>query len=337
MITNAEHWFQFKIPEGYNPSIECIRLTLDPVEAVHRPLIVYLVMYLTTHTFNVIFLRWVWGFQPGLTDSRFQWGLLGSLMSCSGRKISYWYRPSDQQVTPVVFIHGIGTGLLGYIEFLHQLLHMNRPVFFVELPYVSMRMVDSVPSARETVMEIRDMLKHHGYSKAVYVSHSLGTATTSWIMNLDPGIVSGSILIDPICFLLHYHHVAFNFVHRLPTRWIEYVVHYLASKEMYISHYISRHFHWFESIYFTQPMHGPLSNATVFLSENDIIVPSLDVYSYLSKHNINAVIMPQLQHAAFLINSKWKNTILNEIKCICIQADKKQVKKINNNKKREVL
>ena len=97
----------------------------------------------------------------------------------------------------------------------------DRPIFLVELPYVAMRMVDTVPTATETTKEVRQMLHQYGYDKAVYVSHSLGTAVTSWIIKLAPDTVAGTVMIDPICFLLHYHHVAFNFVHRLPRQLIE--------------------------------------------------------------------------------------------------------------------
>lgn len=32
-----------RIPEGRNPNVECIRLTLDPIQSEHRPLAFYLV------------------------------------------------------------------------------------------------------------------------------------------------------------------------------------------------------------------------------------------------------------------------------------------------------
>lgn len=65
------------------------------------------------------------------------------------------------------------------------------------------------------------MLASHGYDEAVIVAHSLGTAVASWIANLSPKRVAGLVLVDPICFLLNYHHVAFNMLHRIPKRLIE--------------------------------------------------------------------------------------------------------------------
>jgi hypothetical protein len=43
MIDTIEEVKKVKFTEGYNPNVECIRLSLDPVIASHRPLIYYTV------------------------------------------------------------------------------------------------------------------------------------------------------------------------------------------------------------------------------------------------------------------------------------------------------
>ncbi|KAI8351205.1 Alpha/Beta hydrolase protein [Choanephora cucurbitarum] len=337
MIREAEDRFSYQFPDGLNPDVECIRLNLDPVNAVHRPLLAYVGIYLITQCFNLVGLQWCWGFTPSHSTTH-SWGgpiqlldhLYQSLFNLASHqpkdKITYWYRaPTDgQRKTPIVFVHGIGIGVLSYAEWISLLLSRlsDRPIFLVELPYVAMRMVDTVPTATETTKEVRQMLNQYGYDKAVYVSHSLGTAVTSWIIKLAPDTVAGTVMIDPICFLLHYHHVAFNFVHRLPKQLIEYLMYYGASREMYISYYISRHFQWFESICFVEHIQKTtLNNMAVFLSEKDRIVGSEDVYHYLLEHGINTYVMKGLEHAMFLINRKWKNTIIHQIETISSKTD----------------
>jgi hypothetical protein len=246
MMNTAQDHFKHEFEHGFNDGIECIRLNLDPVEAIHRPLFVYLILYTVTILYNEIFLHAVWNFSQG---QRVQvWGsTMGYVDQCyytmksfffppetsfeqeskSVKKsvVSYYYRPvqqtEDETMVPIVFIHGIGIGTLTYAEFVHRLGKLNRPLFLVELPYVSMHMVDDVPTAHDTVNAIQDMLHHHHYKQAIFVSHSLGTGATSWLMNIKPELVAGTVMIDPICFLLHYHHVAFNFVHRVPTNLVE--------------------------------------------------------------------------------------------------------------------
>ncbi|KAI8066282.1 Alpha/Beta hydrolase protein [Gilbertella persicaria] len=332
MIRTTEAHFNSTLPNGLNTELECIRLNLDPVHAIHRPLVVYISVYLATQLFNLVFLKWCWGFTSndsisGLWGGPLQYidSLLNNTCSDGINKITYWYRKPSTQTskTPIVFIHGIGAGVICYAEWIYQLLcHFDRPVFLVELPYVAMHMVDAAPTAAETADEITRMLHTFGHTKAVYVSHSLGTAVTSWIMKLASNTVAGTVMIDPICFLLHYHHVAFNFVHRLPKRLMEYLLHYGASREMYISYYISRHFQWFESIYFVdQTQKVPLQNIAVFLSEKDGIVGSDQVYQYLLENDVNTYSMKGLEHAMFLINKKWKSTIIHQIDTISCKAD----------------
>jgi len=112
-------------------------------------------------------------------------------------------------------------------------------------------------------------------------------------------------------------------------------MHFGAARELYISNYISRHFQWFETIYFTQPtntnqvallpspldMKSPLANASVFLSEKDGIVGSATVYNYLLTRGVDAHIMDHLEHAMFLTNTKWKDSITKRVDLIARKAD----------------
>ncbi|KAJ3204721.1 hypothetical protein HDU67_009348, partial [Dinochytrium kinnereticum] len=111
---------------------------------------------------------------------------------------------------PIVFFHGIGGGLFSYLGFIYRVLVENRQraFFLVELPYVSMRLVDHVPSMQQTVAEVEDMLDHHGFSKAFFIGHSLGTAVTAWMMN-NSKVVAGSVLLDPIVFKTYHPSLAY--------------------------------------------------------------------------------------------------------------------------------
>lgn len=43
MVNRVETKNKIKFPDGYNPNCSCIRLTLDPVKAIHRPFFFYAV------------------------------------------------------------------------------------------------------------------------------------------------------------------------------------------------------------------------------------------------------------------------------------------------------
>lgn len=64
-----------------------------------------------------------------------------------------------------------------------------------------------------------------------------------------------------------------------------------------------------------------LKNTSIFLSERDRIIGSLLVHSFLSSKTPDVHIMPTLEHAQFLVNSKWKSLILEHIHKISRKAD----------------
>ncbi|KAI8142749.1 Alpha/Beta hydrolase protein [Fennellomyces sp. T-0311] len=352
MIKTMEVRYNIKFADGYNSRIRCIRPTLDEFDFVHRPLLLYIANFAFTGIFNTAFLRAYGKFRRyGCNLPGVRWGGIFSLLfmkkqptpdANQHKHLSYWYREATipTKPTPIVFVHGIGTGLPVYAEFVHRLCQLGRPLFCVELPYVSSRLVEHVPSPEDTVSEIEMMLTTHGFDKAIIVAHSLGTAVASWMSTLAPHRISGFVLIDPICFLLHYHHVAYNMLYRVPTEAFEYFIHYFASRELYISYYITRHFHWHQTISFVHEaptaeypvlpvkIHESKSsfhNATVFLSENDAIVDSPLIAKYLTDRTVNTVIMTQLAHAEFLIRDRWRKQIISQVEEIASNIEDEAV------------
>ena len=112
------------------------------------------------------------------------------------------------------------------------------------------------------------------------------------------GYVKSAILMDPISFMLHLPHVAYNFVsiqpqahsmrfltvpqtRRKPSSASEHMLHYFSSQDMMISHTLARRFFWTEFILFKEDLPSGVP-VLVILSGRDIIVPTKDVWNYLT-------------------------------------------------------
>ena len=54
---------------------------------------------------------------------------------------------SKDHLHPIVFLHGVGAGLLPYIPFLLRVTALDRPVLAVEYKHLSMRWTDFIPTA----------------------------------------------------------------------------------------------------------------------------------------------------------------------------------------------
>ncbi|KAL0082080.1 hypothetical protein J3Q64DRAFT_1633538 [Phycomyces blakesleeanus] len=209
MIDGLQAKFNIKLKPGYDEDVQSFRLSLDPVIAYYRPLFFYLFVMLLTHAFGFVLQMWgmsKYGPETQSTLTTFlepqeSWRSINRLTIIPER-VSYWFRDGDRQnKKPVVFIHGLGAGLMCYCKFIYALLTLDCPVFCVELPYVAMRCTEDVPTMQETVRDIERMLHRHHFQDAVFVAHSLGTAVTSWSLKLIPRCISGVLPRNTKIFL----------------------------------------------------------------------------------------------------------------------------------------
>ncbi|KAG2215028.1 hypothetical protein INT45_010273, partial [Circinella minor] len=379
MIYHMETTFNIQFPTGYNSHVQCIRPTMDHFEYIHRPLLFYIINFIFTHIFDYLFLERFgqfrkygvdhnkpgvrWGyffyiFKKRTHDYYYSWWLkkqqsftLNDKENHHHQHLTYWYRKgrttSTSTTTPIIFIHGIGTGLHLYMDFIRRMTTLECPLFCIELPYVSTRLVEHVPTPKETVMEIQTMLDTHGFDKAIIVGHSLGTVVAGWMATYAMNRISGLVLIDPVCFLLNYHDTAYNMLHRIPSNFAEYLIHYFASRELHINYYFNRHFHWYLNNFFihdivpttTDPTllssfsFSPFTSTTrsmdkhpvdskkltlfnhmkIYLSENDVIINSKQIAKYLNKYGMKPTMMSKLNHAEYLVRPQWLQLILSDI------------------------
>ncbi len=130
------------------------------------------------------------------------------------KRLSYWYRPhTSKSRRPVLFIHGIGIGLYPYTSFLseingsYQVLDDGCEVgiIAIEIMPISFRLTGAPMGSSEMCGEVLKILRHHGWSEVVLVSHSFGSVVSTHLLK-DPETsarISSIVLIDPVSILLH--------------------------------------------------------------------------------------------------------------------------------------
>ncbi|KAI3631902.1 hypothetical protein MIR68_010064 [Amoeboaphelidium protococcarum] len=165
---------------GFNPNIKSIRLTLDEVQAIHKPLLYYSIIAVCHGLFAFVVTRF-WGFTRG---------------DATGVKTPYYYRPPLKEiaggdkantVSPLFIQHGIGAGVFGYAPMLWNLLkycrdsvrdpdnaqyrHLeNTPIFLLEINSVSSLFyplyhdkIEDFVGVHEMADDVEKILFHHGY------------------------------------------------------------------------------------------------------------------------------------------------------------------------------
>ncbi|KAG9321508.1 hypothetical protein KVV02_001941 [Mortierella alpina] len=340
MVDAIENSKGVKFAQGFNPEVDCIRLAFDPVVASHRPLIYYILLWAANALAGIVFV--VLGFTryEGTVDQThtFEQGRkhkapVNQLSVDPSTDLAYWYRSpiNPDNKVPLVFIHGIGVGLVQYIHWVVALTTISRPIIMIEVPYVSNNLLKrDCMTPDETYLAIERILKIHDYPKATFMGHSLGTMLCAAVCRASPAsssksIVAGLILADPICFMTH-HSIARNFAYRTPATAAELIMDLFAAREIGTSWYIMRRFCWDQCIVFPtawkkrhespKPFQGRLSpvlpkRTRVFLSRNDNLLDMDLIAEYLRTHvglkeeKEELHVMEDMDHAQFLLRPSW--------------------------------
>uniref|UniRef100_A0A7S3PQ22 AB hydrolase-1 domain-containing protein n=1 Tax=Aplanochytrium stocchinoi TaxID=215587 RepID=A0A7S3PQ22_9STRA len=273
IVQLIEDWAKIKLDSGYNSNTTCMRLNLDPVISSHRPLLYYLV---TSGVFSVL-LKAVLNYE-GFTKHK-----SGSL--------AYWhYKPTialdtgSKNYPPIVFCHGLGVGVLPYINFILELMKHNpgREIFLIQLPNISMTIKEDVHGSTELVSCIELMLHTWGFDSAHFVGHSFGSVVMAYVCKKRKEIMAAATFLDPVCFLLCKPDVSYNFIYREAEKPTHLLLKYFVAEELYTAHSLSRYFHWDECILWPEDLEG--IPTVVGVSANDSVVPSHSVYRYLTAY-----------------------------------------------------
>lgn len=146
-----------KIPEGSNPAVTPMLLTVDDVHISPRPFLWYIFVALC-HASAHKLLEHNWGVQ-----------------FCRHGDVEYMvhipenWDPTDSKARPVVFLHGLGLGLFHYGMFITRLLRRfsDRPLLVPIQPHISQRIFhgtyDRPLGKRATVEGIIGAMRKHGF------------------------------------------------------------------------------------------------------------------------------------------------------------------------------
>jgi pimeloyl-ACP methyl ester carboxylesterase len=214
-------------------------LPVDPVPALHRPLLVYLLAGLLDMGSDCV-IRCL-GFRRLRVGGMSFWVRRGQPPPPSPPRGGGGARQQPPpQEPPIVFVHGVGLGLVTYLPFLRGLFAMSRhrAVVLLELPHVSMKLgIDRFPGIQLIADLTEQALQQLELPAALWVCHSLGTFVFAGINRLKPHLIDSVVLIDPVCFMLWEATTMNNFCYCDPVTPMEIVQQYHVCRELLISWY----------------------------------------------------------------------------------------------------
>lgn len=288
------------------------QMTLEPVNALHRPLLAYAGVALLQKCANLV-LR-CWGFRRVVSSAT---GLVG------------WYREAAKATSedasskhpPLVFFHGIAPA--GHAFYLPMVLNGlaktsnegRQAVYIFENPHISCSLSTvlndegSALTERETVEGVQEILELTlGKEEALLVplalvGHSFGSVPLTWLLHSHfQSRIASMLLIDPVTILLSEPDVMTNFLYNVDVSKIR----MLASSELGIQVYLRRHFAWYNAELW---LHEVPANVAVgvALSEHDEILNAPKVRAELEHHHVPYVYWRHVGHARCVSSpSMWK-------------------------------
>jgi pimeloyl-ACP methyl ester carboxylesterase len=208
---------------------------------------------------------------------------------------------------PIIFVHGIGVGLIAYMPLVDALLATGRPLFFPEIPYVSafrpLQSPNAVLSPAAVVSTMTAMLATHGYMSGTWMGHSYGTSWLSYMIKYASHAVSAVAFLDPICFCLHQPRLTKAFVYISPDVG---QLAYFVRTDAIVNWTVQRSFPWAWICLFLDQIDVPCS---IFLSEKDALVPALHVETYLRRNSVSVIDFDQVSERYFENESQFNCVI----------------------------
>ena len=165
--------------------------------------------------------------------------------------LNYWIRKGadDENESPYVFFHGISHGWWGYVPVIRAL-STNRSVVLMDLDTIKIgSLAMEAISPQNYASCVHAILRKHEIVEQVTVyGHSFGSITAGWFIKYCPQDIQHIILVDPVSVLLCLPDVAVNFLYRIPSTVMEWVIWIAASTEITIAHALYRHFTWHHNV-----------------------------------------------------------------------------------------
>lgn len=300
-------WIEFasrKVAQDFNldsslrpgrTGVNCVRHTLDRVQAIHRPLIFYVAVQ-AAYILHGWLLR-LRGFQRGRHKGLWYWYRLSGKAPGQDPWIA-----SGEDSEVIAFFHGLGLGLLLYLPLLLRLEAKDQILF--EMPWIAMNPFAQIPSSSEYACWVVEAMESHGVSKCVGMGHSFGSLPIAWLIRQYPTVLSRCILIDPVAIFLNLPDVCVNFLYKQPKTGFGQLIRFFGARELGIARTLMRHFFWTDSVLFPEMLPD---GSSLILMESDRILPVEDIYTSAAKlANIHTVVLPKLDHGLFLV---WPSAV----------------------------
>ncbi|KAK4700679.1 hypothetical protein P7C70_g5569, partial [Phenoliferia sp. Uapishka_3] len=318
-----------KLAGGTKSNVGVVRITLDKLKVMTRPLGLYLGIWAAQKYYKHKCRRM--GFEERLYEGLRYWI----------RIPNGWKSSEVEESAPLLFLHGLGVGPVGYAPILNKLAtdpdFQYRPIVILIQPHLSMSIFDTAyltpPDASACNTSLKALAKltflarqdnrfeDQGFTT---LSHSNGTIVHGWLLKGSPNLIRRSLIVDPVCFALWEPHLPYQFLYAPAKAPMSHLMRYFVSRELGVANVLQRHFDWISSVLWLSdvPEAYDPSKFAVHLSEKDAIVDTPRIRNYLAgeglKEGEGLKVFPKQKHGdSMLGHGKGFNAVLSWLRGDC--------------------
>ena len=307
-LTDTTNVFDISFQDGYNPKASrFMKHTLEDIRAFHKPLLVHIFVEILGLV-SIVILKWM-GFSR-----------LKTYHECTTKWI---HTPAkvDTEKSPIIFLHGVGFGILPYMHFISSLLSLglSRPIIVVEMGHVGMRLsARDAPDLQRIAHDIVDAIHSIGYDRGAFIGHSYGTFVISKIVQDHPNSVDHMCLMDPVCLMTCHPSLTANFIYRtcdsifpLSLKKIFEIAQFVVSRDVTLAQTFCRKFHGVETMMWEHEFRG---KSVIVLSGKDPLVPTALVMKQLKEsERVHILYHDSHTHGSWLFDGSYLNFIVQHV------------------------
>lgn len=220
---------------------------------------------------------------------------------------------------PVFLVYGIGIGATMYLKVINAIRRKDRSrtIIVLELPHISLKVVDKIPTMDQTLLAIDTIFKKYELTTCNWLGHSYGSIVTTWVIKERPKYVQSVTFVDPVCFALWEPDLINNFLYAKPKGPLHSLAQFFVAKDLIVASTLFRNFWWLQNILFPDDLHCP---AHVYFSRYDFIIDAPKNYNYLIQFatlhpwiDLKIEMMEELAHGGFLTSKDNIDMILTHV------------------------
>lgn len=240
--------------------------------------------------------------------------------------LSYWIyngnksQSQNETKPPVFLVYGIGIGATMYLKVINAIRNKDpdRTIIVLDLPHISLKLVNQIPSLQQTLEAIDNICKKHNLTDCSWFGHSYGSIIIAWVIKERPKLVNKVSLVDPVCFALWEPDLIRNFLYNAnPIGPIHHLAQYFVARDLLVASTLFRHFSWLQNILFPDDL---TCQSHVYFSQYDWIINSSKIQKYLdnfceqnSWNHLHTLMMDDVAHGGFILSDEKIQIVLKHV------------------------